>query len=59
MNKALIRKQETEEEDIDELFRTFKESEAAVPKDAGDAGECLCIKKIVSHSQRLFLTQFL
>lgn len=35
----LVKKQDTEEEDIDELVRTFKESEAAVPKDAGDAGE--------------------
>lgn len=36
--KALVKKQETEEEDIDELVRTFKESEAAVTKDVGDAG---------------------
>ena len=41
VHNALIKKQDTEEEDIDELFRTFKESEAAVPKDSGDAGECL------------------
>lgn len=38
VHNALIKKQDTEEEDIDELFRTFKESEAAVPKDSGDAG---------------------
>lgn len=37
--KPLVKKQDTEEEDIDELVRTFKESEAAVPKDVGDAGE--------------------
>ena len=37
--KALVKKQETEEEDIDELVRTFKESEAAVTKDVGDAGK--------------------
>ncbi|KAL9981944.1 hypothetical protein ACROYT_G010711 [Oculina patagonica] len=36
--KPLVKKQDTEEEDIDELVRTFKESEAAVPKDIGDAG---------------------
>ena len=51
--KKLVRKQDTEEEDIDELVRTFKESEASVSKDVGDAGEypidqptgalCLCI----------------
>ena len=39
VHRAMIKKQETEEEDIDELFRTFKESEASVPKDAGDAGD--------------------
>ena len=39
VHKAMIKKQETEEEDIDELVRTFKESEAAVPKDTGDAGK--------------------
>lgn len=38
--KKLVRKQDTEEEDIDELVRTFKESEASVSKDVGDAGEC-------------------
>ncbi|XP_073257470.1 rabphilin-3A-like isoform X2 [Porites lutea] len=38
VRKALIKKQDTEEEDIDELVRTFKESEAAVPKDSGDQG---------------------
>ena len=27
--KPLVKKQDTEEEDIDELVRTFKESEAA------------------------------
>jgi len=37
--KSLVKKQDTEEEDIDELVRTFKESEAAVPKDTGDAGK--------------------
>ena len=37
--KPLVKKQDTEEEDIDELVRTFKESEAAVPKDSGDAGK--------------------
>lgn len=37
--KSLVKKQDTEEEDIDELVRTFKQSEAAVPKDAGDAGK--------------------
>lgn len=36
--KPLVKKQDTEEEDIDELVRTFKEAEAAVPKDSGDAG---------------------
>ncbi|PFX31714.1 Double C2-like domain-containing protein beta [Stylophora pistillata] len=36
--RALVRKQDTEEEDIDELVRTFKESEASVNKDVGDAG---------------------
>lgn len=36
--KSLVKKQDTEEEDIDELVRTFKQSEAAVSKDAGDAG---------------------
>lgn len=36
--KKLVRKQDTEEEDIDELVRTFKESEASVSKDVGDAG---------------------
>ncbi|XP_020601682.1 double C2-like domain-containing protein beta [Orbicella faveolata] len=36
--KPLVKTQDTEEEDIDELVRTFKESEAAVPKDTGDAG---------------------
>ena len=35
---ALVKKQDTEEEDIDELVRTFKESEASVPKDTGNAG---------------------
>lgn len=39
VHNALIKKQDTEEEDIDELVRTFKESEAAAPKDTGDAGE--------------------
>lgn len=38
VRKAFIKKQDTEEEDIDELVRTFKESEAAVPKDSGDQG---------------------
>lgn len=38
VHNALIKKQDTEEEDIDELVRTFKESEAAAPKDTGDAG---------------------
>ena len=38
--RALVRKQDTEEEDIDELVRTFKESEASVNKDVGDAGKC-------------------
>lgn len=37
--KPLVKKQDTEEEDIDELVRTFKEAEAAVPKDSGDAGK--------------------
>jgi len=35
VQNALIK---DEEEDIDELVRTYKESEAAVPKDTGDAG---------------------
>lgn len=43
VHNALIKKQDTEEEDIDELVRTFKESEAATPKDTGDAGETLII----------------
>ena len=38
VRKALIKKQDTEEEDIDEVVRTFKESEAAGPKDSGDQG---------------------
>ena len=37
--KLLVKKQDTEEEDIDELVRTFRESEAAAPKDVGDAGK--------------------
>jgi len=44
VRKALIKKQDTEEEDIDELVRTFKESEAAVPKDSGDRGICDFLK---------------
>lgn len=37
--KPLVKKQDTEEEDIDELVRTFKQSEAAVPKEAGESGK--------------------
>lgn len=37
--KLLGKMQDTEEEDIDELVRTFRESEAAVSKDVGDAGK--------------------
>lgn len=39
VHRSLIRKQETEEEDIDEVVRTYKESEAAGQSDTGNAGE--------------------
>ena len=37
-SRGTVRKQETEEEDIDELVRTFKESEAVLPGDGGGTG---------------------
>ena len=38
VHRTLILKQETEEEDIDEVVRTYKESEAVGQSDTGNAG---------------------
>lgn len=51
VHRALTIKQETEEEDIDEVVRTYKESEAVGQSDTGNAGGFL------SDGQNVFLIE--